>query len=253
MVCITVGTSATGTENNGLAGGTDDLRDESAANRDLSKDPSRAPNLSRQFAQSRPADAVVLFDGKNLDRWASQKARDWEEFDGPARWKIVDGEILQVVPGAGSIITKQQFSDFTLHLEFRVPHEETNGGVYLLARYELNISDRFAGRPASACGAFANLIPPIGPRQTSDVAKPDQWHVFEIDFTAPRFDADKSLVNEARATVALDGRVIHDDVPLGSRRGAAKRLGDAASGPIMLQEHGTAYQFRNIWIEEKSK
>jgi hypothetical protein len=53
--------------------------------------------------------------------------------------------------------------------------------------------------------------------------------------------------------VRLNGVTIHDEVELGPRRGAAKRLRDATTAPLMLQEHGTAYQFRNIWIVDRSE
>lgn len=198
-----------------------------------------------------PPNAIVLFDGANLDAWAKQKQKQWEEVDGSAPWKIIPGVGVEVVPGAGSIITKQLFSDFKLHLEFRLLGGETNGGVYLLARYELNINDSFGNNGGSPCGAFANLVEAIAPRIAA-AAPPLQWQTFDIEFQAPRFDAQGTLAEIARATVRLNGVLIHDDVELGKRRGAAKRLGDAAQGPIMLQEHGTAYLFRNIWIVDET-
>src|SRR5437868_8983982 len=90
-----------------------------------------------------PKNAVVLFDGSNLDAWAKQKTKEWETPDGPAAWKILPDGVLEVVPGANSIITKKKFSDFTLHLEFRLLEPKTNGGVFLLSRYELDINDSY--------------------------------------------------------------------------------------------------------------
>src|SRR5262245_10980635 len=62
-----------------------------------------------------PGNALVLFDGRNLDSWLSQKDRHWEESDGAADWKILKDGALEVIPGAGSLITKQKFGDFKLH------------------------------------------------------------------------------------------------------------------------------------------
>src|SRR5262245_56172723 len=90
-----------------------------------------APNLDAPA----PKGAVVLFDGKNLDAWASQKDRQWETSDGPADWKILEDGTLEVVPGAGSIITKRKFSDCQLHLEFRLIKQSTNGGIFIMTRY----------------------------------------------------------------------------------------------------------------------
>lgn len=214
-------------------------------------DAPRATQPSPTLNAPPPQDAIVLFDGSNLHSWASQANKKWEESDGPADWKIIPGEGVEVVSGAGSIITKQRFSDFKLHLEFRLLGDKTNGGVYLLARYELNINDSYGDRQGSQCGAFANLVEAIAPRVPM-AAPPLQWQTFDIDFRAPRFDTLETLAENARATVQLNGVVIHDNVELGKRRGAAKRLGDAPDGPIMLQEHGTAYQFRNIWVVDES-
>lgn len=197
-----------------------------------------------------PAGAIVLFDGNHLDAWRSQTLKRWEDADGPADWTIRPDGVLEVVPGAGSLITAQRFGDCRLHLEFRLLGGETNGGVYLMSRYELAVNDSHG--PGLPCGTFANVNPPIRP--SIEVATPDlAWHTLDIDFRAPRIDAHGKTTENARATVRLNGVVIHDDVELGPRRGAAKRLRDAVTAPLMLQEHGTAYQFRNIWLIDRSQ
>jgi hypothetical protein len=199
-----------------------------------------------------PKGAIVLFDGTNLDKWSSQKSREWETADGPADWKIVPDGWLEVVPGAGSIITKRKFGDVRLHMEFRLLGEETNGGVYLLARYEVNIKDSYGLAEGSQCGALSNMPEPVEPL-VHVAAPPLQWQTYDIDFRAPRFDASGKKTEKARITLAHNGVTIHDDVEFDPPRGAAKRLGEAPTGPIMLQEHGTAYQFRDIWIVDQTE
>ncbi len=196
-----------------------------------------------------PNGAVVLFDGKDQSAWSSQMNRQWEEVDGPADWKITPEGWLEVVPGAGSLISKQRFGDFQLHFEFRLPPADVNGGVFLLARYELGISSSIQG--GSRCGGFDNLKQKLSPSKRADRA-PNEWQSMDVDFRAPRFDAASKVIEQSRATVRFNGVTIHDDVELGPRKGAAKRLGDSSDGPIMLQEHGATHWFRNIWIVDRS-
>jgi hypothetical protein len=198
-----------------------------------------------------PQDAIILFDGSNQDAWLSQVYKKWEESDGPADWNIVEGGVLEVVPNAGSLITRQKFGDIIFHFEFRLPKGEINGGVFLQARYEFGIKGSSGAPQGEACGSFENLRRPVRP-SAKVLTAPNEWQTVDIDFRAPRFDEHGRLTARARATVRLNGVLIHDDVELGDRKGAAKRLGDAAIGPIMLQDHGQTYQFRNIWIIDKS-
>jgi hypothetical protein len=87
---------------------------------------------SRLNAQP-PHNAIVLFDGTNMNQWTRHAPKKWLVPDGPAdNWKLLADGILEVVPGAGSIITKQQFGDCQLHIEFRLLGEKTNGGIYLM-------------------------------------------------------------------------------------------------------------------------
>ena len=96
-----------------------------------------------------PSDAIVLFDGRNLDQWETAK-------DGsPARWSVHDG-FVTVDKSAGNIQTKQHFRNYQLHLEWRVPNDITgesqargNSGVFLASTgkgdegYEVQILDSY--------------------------------------------------------------------------------------------------------------
>src|SRR5438045_3029339 len=88
-----------------------------------------------------PQDAVVLFDGKNLDAWAKKAGKDWLKEDGPAPWKLTGDGAVEVVPGSDCIITHRSFGDVHLHVEFRTLGTPTNSGVFLQDRYEVNINE----------------------------------------------------------------------------------------------------------------
>src|SRR5213082_305537 len=61
-----------------------------------------------------PADAVVLFDGKDLEQWQAENG-------GAAKWVVRDG-FLEVAPHTGAIQTKRGFGDVQLHLERSEEH-----------------------------------------------------------------------------------------------------------------------------------
>src|SRR5277367_3369326 len=80
-----------------------------------------------------PSDAIVLFDGKNLDEWVS--AQDHS----PAKWIVHDGIVtVSKAPGVGNIETRRTFKNYQLHIEWRIPENVTgtdqargNSGVFL--------------------------------------------------------------------------------------------------------------------------
>src|SRR5581483_8020877 len=63
---------------------------------------------------SAPSDAIVLFDGKDLSKWSGRARGGAVSEPG---WKVVDGHI-ELVPGKGSLVTKDSFGDVQLHLEW---------------------------------------------------------------------------------------------------------------------------------------
>ncbi len=199
-----------------------------------------------------PAGAVVLFDGHNLDAWAKKKGKEWLAEDGPAKWKMVDGGAMEVVPDMDCIITHQKFGDCKLHVEFRTLGVPSNSGVFVGGRLGAHINLTYGRVDGAPNGGFDNCTDGIKPR-LRPCFPPLDWQTFDIEFHAPQFDAGGAKTAKARATVLFNGVKIYDNQELEVPHGAAARLGESPTGPLMLQEHGMPVQFRNIWLLETGK
>jgi hypothetical protein len=196
-----------------------------------------------------PTGAIVLFDGSNLDAWAKKNGKSWLVEDGPAKWKLVGDGAMEVVPDTDCIITHQKFGDCHVHVEFRTLGIPSNSGVFLEDRYEVNINETYGRTSGTPNGGFDNCTDNIEPR-IRPCFPPLAWQTFDIDFRAPEFDAAGKKTANATATVIFNGVKIYDKQQLDLPHGAAARLGEAPTGPLMLQEHGMPVQFRNIWLVE---
>jgi hypothetical protein len=198
-----------------------------------------------------PSDAIVLFDGKNLDAWKS--ARE----DGPARWKVANGEMV-VAPGTGDIHTRDKFGDVQLHVEWCAPvlpaekvnQDRGNSGVFLQDVYEVQVLDTFENK-TYANGQAASIYKQYSPLVNAATAA-GQWQVYDIVFTAPRFAADGTLASPARLTVFHNGVLVQNNVKL---KGGTTYIGApfyVAHGdmPLRLQDHSHEVRFRNIWLRK---
>ena len=190
-----------------------------------------------------PAGAVVLFGGESLDGWLKTDGKT------SADWPVEDG--LMTV-GKGSIMTEKKFGDFQLHLEFNVPYmpkahgqARGNSGVYLQGIYELQVLDSYGLKPQSNdCGAIYQQIVP----SVNACKPPLRWQTYDITFHAARREGDK-VVRKARLTVVQNGLTIIDDKEISPTPGGVGGVKEGGPGPIMLQDHGNAVQFRNIWVK----
>jgi hypothetical protein len=197
-------------------------------------------------SQPAPKDAIVLFDGKNLDNWTSARKA------GPAAWKLLDGGVMEV-NGTGDIKTKQEFDGaFKLHVEFRVPYMPKakgqgrgNSGVYVQGRYEVQVLDSYGLKSQNNdCGAIYEVAAP----RVNACKAPTVWQSYDIEFHAPKCENGKK-VEPARITVFHNGVKIHEDVKIPVDNTRAGLGGDVCKpGPIMLQDHGNPVQFRNVWL-----
>lgn len=192
-----------------------------------------------------PADALVLFDGKDFSKWESDK--------GEVRWKIQDG--YMETTKTGMIRTKDQFSDFQMHLEFATPEKvegsgqgRGNNGVLILGRYEIQVLDSFNNStyPDGQASAIYGQTPPL----VNASRGPGQWQTYDIIFEAPRWE-DGKLVKKAYVTVLHNGVVVHHRREILGTTGhqIAPVYGKPQEkGAIHLYEHGNPVRFRNIWI-----
>lgn len=198
-----------------------------------------------------PSDAVILFDGKDLSGWKSSS--------GEAAWKVENG-YMEVVPGTGSIQTKEHFGDCQLHIEFASPtvvkgegQGRGNSGVFLMGLYEVQVLDCYDNKTYAdgSTGAMYGQFPPLA----NACRPPGQWNVYDILFEGPRFEGEK-LAKPARITVLLNGVVLHHAVELQGptqHRVLAEYKPHPATGPLELQDHGDLVRFRNVWYRPLKK
>jgi len=205
-----------------------------------------------------PSDAIVLFDGKNLDQWRSGK-----DSSAAAGWTVADG-IMTVNKAAGNIVTKQSFLDYQLHIEWRIPVNITgtgqargNSGVFLAsvgagdAGYELQVLDSY-NNSTYVNGQAGSIYKQSVPLANAN-RKPGEWQSYDVVWTAPRFNDDGSLKTAARVTVFFNGVLVQNNYVL---TGVTMYIGKPfykshGASPIKLQAHGDPSEpisYRNIWI-----
>jgi hypothetical protein len=202
-----------------------------------------------------PSDAVILFDGKTLGEWVAAS-------DGsPAKWSVGNG-VLTVNKPAGDIRTKRSFTNYQLHIEWRVPEnitgsgqERGNSGVFLawgdFGGYELQVVDSY-NNPTYVNGQAASIYKQYPPLVNA-MRKPGAWQTYDVVWTAPTFNADGSLATPAYVTAFHNGVLVQDHVAL---KGVTKNTGlpeykAHGPAPILLQAHGDPsppISFRNIWL-----
>ena len=206
---------------------------------------------TQERAGHAPSDAVVLFDGHDLSQWVSMDGS-------PTKWITRDG-YMECVKGSGYVRTLQNFGDCQLHVEWATPtpaHGEGQGrgnsGVFFgLDRYEVQVLDSYENKTYAdgSAGSVYGQYPPL----VNVTLPPGQWQIYDIIFTAPRFDHDGKLLSAARITAFQNGVLIQNNVKLTGPTSWLERAPYQAhpvKQPISLQDHGNPVRFRNIWVRE---
>jgi len=204
--------------------------------------PDFKPNLEKP-----PKGATVLFDGTDFSKWIHEDGSD-------VKWHK-KGNAMQVAVGTGSIITRENYQNFKLHVEFMIPQQPPllegqsrgnrgNSGIYIQKRYEVQILDSFGVEELKDydCGSVYMTRKP-----DKNVSRmPGKWQSFDITFYGAVFRDGKKIKN-ARITVYQNNKRIHNNFSIPDKTGAGEPEGPEP-GPIKLQDHQNDVMFRNIWI-----
>jgi hypothetical protein len=215
------------------------------------------PNVTLGAPGAPPSDAIVLFDGTNLDQWVDSHNHS------PADW-TVNGGILTVNKAAGDIKTKQKFGSYQLHLEWRIPKDITgegqsrgNSGLFLaipgpgLGNYEIQILDSW-NNTTYVNGQAAALYMQVPPLVNAS-RPPGEWQTYDVIWHAPSFNADGSLKKRADVTIFHNGVLVQDHTLVKGETNLLDKMPNPHydRAPIGLQSHpdpSESIDFRNIWL-----
>ncbi|MCD8742098.1 DUF1080 domain-containing protein [Mucilaginibacter roseus] len=207
-----------------------------------------------------PSDAIVLFDGKNLDEWVLLN-----DSTSTQKWKLANGA-MTVDKTKGDLRTKRNFTDYQLHIEYQIPmvihgtgQGRGNSGIFLAALpwgaggYELQVLDNYQNK-TYVNGQVGSIYKQSIPLANA-ARKPGEWQTYDVIWTAPRFNEDGSLKSPARVTAIHNGVLVQNNYIL---KGDTPYIGQPAykahgPAPIKLQSHGDPSEpisYRNIWVRE---
>ncbi|MES2427114.1 MAG: DUF1080 domain-containing protein [Bacteroidota bacterium] len=202
-----------------------------------------------------PSDAIVLFDGKNLDEWVSVKDQS------AAKWTVAK-DVLTVNKAVGDIETKRKFGSFQLHIEWKIPADITgtgqargNSGIFLSGKYEIQVLDTYNNDNKTytngmAGSVYRESIPLVNPAK-----KAGEWNVYDIAYSAPEFNDDGTVKNPGRVTIIFNGVMVQNNKAIegGTSTGVKHVYTQHGPASLKLQAHGDKSEpisYRNIWIRE---
>jgi len=193
-----------------------------------------------------PADAVIIFDGKNTDALVK-------------KWPIEDG--ILIASELGDNKTKEVFGDCQIHLEWRIPKDRKvdgqkggNSGIFIMDRYEIQIQESHTnvtyadGQATAIYGQTPPLINASRPQ--------GEWQSYDIFFKAPVYK-DGKVVTPASVTVLHNGIVVHNNQvihgPTKHKVAASYPENHPEKAPIHLQWHQDPIEFKNFWVRDLTK
>jgi hypothetical protein len=168
---------------------------------------------------------VELFNGTSMDAW------DVQDKSKPSGWSIVDGAMTNT-PHANNLISKQKFQDYKIHAEYKL-EQNSNSGIYIRGRYELQVLDDF-GKP---------------PEEHSHMAV-YAWHAPLVNASKPVGEwqtMDATIVGN-KVTVTLNGQKVQDNSTLEAITGGALDANESEPGPVMIQGDHEKVTYRKVTV-----
>jgi hypothetical protein len=211
-------------------------------------------------------DAVVLFNGKDLDNWVVNGDKNKSKWvagkaamssDDPKQLvnKGGSGEMINLAAQHGDsldIYSTEKFGDCRIELEVMVP-KGSNSGIYVMGEYEIQVLDSWDS--VKMGGGDMGAVYGASPPRVNATRRPGVWQKYVIDFKAPKFDASgKKVENAELVRVELNGEVIHkENLVLASQTPGGIAGREAATGPLMFQGNHGPVAYRNIIVKPLRK
>ena len=219
--------------------------------------------LAATVSAAEPPDGFTrLFNGQNLDGWRgwdihskggdpasvaslssdarAAKFAAWAA-DAQKHWSVQNGDLVNDGHGA-FLSTIKDYGDIELSLEYKTV-AKADSGVYLRGTPQVQIWDtteqaKFKhGADKGSGGLWNNAAGTPGKDPLAKADKPfGEWNQMRI------------LQIGARTTVYLNGKLVVDFAPMQNYWDRKKPL--PARGPILLQTHGGAISWRNVFVRE---
>lgn len=236
----------------------------------------RIERKSTTLGQQPPAGAIVLFGGTAPNMDAFEERKDIEGLTAPT---MFDGYML-----AGAV-TKRQFRDYQLHVEFmtgwepeNIPWRRADAGIYMHSRYEVAIGDSFgfdfdlSGATSPQRGKLldekntSSKFPAANHNHTPRVCgsvftypsnvpnsclPPLVWQTLDIDFTAPRFDSEGKKTAKAVISAKLNGHQTVNNQEVNGPTPHGYQGPETPEGPIWFEAFGRRVIYRNIWVADR--
>ena len=213
----------------------------------------RIPVVNINKTSGIPSDAIVLFDGSNIEEWVSSS-----DANTPAPWIINGDGSMTVKNKSGNIQTKKSFGSMQLHVEWRSPAEiqgknqsRGNSGVFLQKLYEVQVLDN-NDNDTYVNGQVGSIYKWSIPLAMAS-SPTGEWNSYDIIYHAPLFEKGYKT-KSGTVTVLHNGVLILDHHEI---LGSTEYIGWPKNKPhgklpLMLQDHGdnSRVSYRNIWVRE---
>ena len=171
---------------------------------------------------------IQLFNGTDVQGWKPSGEKN--------QWMVEDG-ILKSPESGSNLISEQEFEDFKLHVEFKVP-EGSNSGIYLRGRYEVQITDDHGSEPNNILfgGVYGFLTP------NEMAANPaSEWQTFDIELVG------------RRVTIVANGKTIISEQNIPGITGGAIDSNEGEPGPFMVQGDHGPISFRKFVVTPRAE
>jgi len=155
------------------------------------------PHLNTLTDQEKAEGWKLLFDGKTTDGWRTFKQKTLA-----GGWKVIDGALCRVDKSAKDIVTSDQFDNFILELDYKVP-AHANSGIIVRStedqattwatgiEYQLLDNTDPIGDAQKSGWAYALYKPANDPKtgQPLDATRPiGHWNHVKIVYDGPHVE-----------------------------------------------------------------